>query len=171
MWHNNVYFCFCLFCISLSFVLISLFVLLCVFISIRSSHELLNFELCKMHTKEEDGYLPAATARARSTKDVHPGYFKPVLLNPRGSLFADIPSSTIASANRGRHCTSARIFNAHSSPPLSRFTRNFFKLEIFSDDAARPKISHTKIYQTKILLTKKRQITVCCPLSYKKRFV
>ena len=35
----------------------------------------------------------------------------------------------------------ARIFiNAHSSPPLSRFTRNFFELEIFSDDAARPKI-------------------------------
>ena len=41
----------------------------------------------------------------------------------------------------------APIFiNAHSSPPLSRFTRNFFELEIFSDNAARPKIkSHENL--------------------------
>ena len=64
---------------------------------------------CKTHAKEEDGYLPAATARARSTKDVHTGYFKPVLLNPRGSLSADILSSAIVSASRGRHCTSANL--------------------------------------------------------------
>ena len=79
-------------------------------------------------------HLPAATARARSTKDHHSA-----LLQAAAAIVR------------------ARIFiNAHSSPPLSRFTRNFFELDIFSDDAARPKI--TKIYQTKILRTKKGKL-------------
>ena len=70
---------------------------------------------CKTRAKEDDEYLPAATARARSTKDVHPALLQ-------------------------------AFINAHSSPPLSRFTRNFFELEIFSDDAARPKIkSHENL--------------------------
>ena len=73
---------------------------------------------CKTRAKEEDEYLPAATVQTRSTKDVHP-----VLLQAATAIVR------------------ARIFiNAHSSPPLPRFTRNFFELEIFSDDAARPKI-------------------------------
>ena len=79
---------------------------------------------CKTRAKEDDEYLPAATARARSTKDVHPA-----LLQAAAAIVR------------------ARIFiNAHSSPPLSRFTRIFFELEIFSDDAARPKIkSHENL--------------------------
>ena len=79
---------------------------------------------CKTRAKKEDEYLPAATARARSTKDV-----QPALLQAAAAIVR------------------VRIFiNAHSSPPLSRFTRNFFELEIFSDDAACPKIkSHEKL--------------------------
>ena len=75
---------------------------------------------CKTRAKKEDEYLTAATARARSTKDVHPAF---IILQAAAAIVR------------------VRIFiNAHSSPPLSRLTRNCFELEIFSDDAARPKI-------------------------------
>ena len=75
--------------------------------------------------KGEDEYLiPAATARARSTKDVHPALLQAAAAIVRARI----------------------LINAHSPPPLSRFTRNFFELEIFSDDAARPKIkSHANL--------------------------
>ena len=77
---------------------------------------------CKTCAMEEDEYLPDATDQERSTKDAHPALLQ--------------AASVIV-----------RIFiNAHSSPPLSHFTRNFFELEIFSDDAAHQKIkSHENI--------------------------
>ena len=61
---------------------------------------------CKTRAKEEDEYLPAATARARSTKDVHPALLQAAAAIVRTRIF----------------------INAHSSPPLSRFTRNFFRI-------------------------------------------
>ena len=55
----------------------------------------------------------------------------------------------------------AQIFiNAHSSPPLSRSTRNFFELEIFSDDAARPKIKSHENLSNENFANERRQITV-----------
>ena len=96
--------------------------------------------VCKPHAKEDDEYLPAATAQARSTKDVHPA-----LLQAAAAIVR------------------ARIFiNAHSSPPLSRFTRNFFELEIFSDDAARPKIkSHENLSNENFANEKKANYGKC----------
>ena len=92
---------------------------------------------CKTRAKEDE-YLPAATGRTGSTKDVHPA-----LLQAAAAIVR------------------ARIFiNAHSSPPLSRFTRNFFELEIFSDDAARPKIKSHENLSNENLRTKKRRITI-----------
>ena len=78
------------------------------------------------------------SARARSTKDAHPA-----LLQAAAAIVR------------------ARIFiNAHSSPPLLCFTRNFFELEIFSDDAARPKIKSHENLSNENFANEKRQITV-----------
>ena len=52
-------------------------------------------------------------------------------------------------------------FNAHLSPPLSCFTPNFFELEIFSDNAARPKIKSHENLSNENFANEKRQITVC----------
>ena len=102
------------------------------------THAHTHVHACKTRAKEEDEYLPAATARARSTKDAHPA-----LLQAAAAIVR------------------ARIFiNAHSSPPLLCFTRNFFELEIFSDDAARPKIKSHENLSNENFANEKRQITV-----------
>ena len=82
--------------------------------------------------KKEDEYLPAATSQARSTKDAHPALLQ----------------------------AAATIVRARNFTHLSRFTRNFFELEIFSDDAARPKIKSHENLSNENFANEKRQITV-----------
>ena len=57
------------------------------------------------------------------------------------------------------------LTHTHSSPPLSRFTLNFFELEIFSDDAARPKIkSHENLSNENFANEKKANYGMCALL-------
>ena len=92
---------------------------------------LMRIHTCKTRAKKEDEYLPTVSARARSTKDVHPALLQAAAAIIRAQIFINAHSST-------------------SPPPLSRFTWNFFKLEIFSDDAAHPKIkSHENLSNEK----------------------